>query len=218
MQRLESHGVRHDSLRSRWLIEHGVGSGNGPPVGPVQVLPNEMHPIDIAMMEVKSGLQWTEIKVATRVSSNGIVAPSMDAHPHPGCGGARPAVPLNDGLEGVDVLRLEDGIRGCLKAGVALAELGAELSLDTPGVVLQRVRGPDGADVDGHVGEGPGREAAAAATADGGFGTVENRRLFDARVAIQAPLPVGEDALVERALASRRLARVSGLTRKNVPS
>lgn len=120
---------------------------------PVKILPDEVHPVDVSVMQIEAGLKCREVEVTTRITANSEMPTAMyrNAGLH---GGPDTPITLHDGLERLDVVAVEDRVRGVLQRGPLAADVRVEISLDTSWVVLERVGRADGADVDRVVGKG----------------------------------------------------------------
>ena len=120
---------------------------------PVEILPDEVHAVDVSMMQVETRLQRGEVGITTGVAGDGVVTAAVDTHADVLLLDPGDDFSLHHSLEGLDVLADEDRICRLLERGAKLAHLRAEISLNAPRVVLERIRGAHGPDVDGEVGE-----------------------------------------------------------------
>lgn len=150
VQRLKGHGVSELGLGSRGLVVHGVGAGDGLPVRPIEVLPDEVHAVDVAVVQVEARLERREVEVAAGIAADDIVATGVDADAGLDSLGIA-AVCLDDGLEDLDRLAVEDGVGRVAEGGSLAADVRVEVPLDAPRVVGERVQRADGPDVDGEV-------------------------------------------------------------------
>jgi hypothetical protein len=119
-------------------------------VVPVEILPDEMHAINVAMMEIESRFQGREVKVGTWVTRDGEMPSSVHTDAYVHCFWYA-TITLDDGLEDFNVCTAEDRIRRVTKGCPLDADIGIEISLDTARVVLQRVGRPDWAEIDREV-------------------------------------------------------------------
>ena len=147
------------------------------------------------------------IRMPCRILTDSIVTTTMDGHAQ--VGSLRiPPIRLQDGLEDLDIGRVEDGVGGVPQRRPLGADGRVEVALEAARVVLERVAHARRAEVDGVVDERAAGDAAAAAAGLGaeadrgvvlrnggavaaqrGRGAVEERRLLDA-AGVEAPFPV----------------------------
>jgi hypothetical protein len=115
-------------------------------------LPDKVHAVNVAVVQIEARLQRREVKVAARVATDRVVAAAVYSNAD-----ARrltpPTISLHYSLEDLDILAIEDGHGGVAQRRPLVADVVVEVTLYASRIVAQRSTASIWAKIDRIVGE-----------------------------------------------------------------